>query len=305
MENPANQMPPEGFKRRMAETATVCGHELKRMVHTPRACLLLLLYLLIACLCAFIFHHLYGALDSLGAVIKRSASDPQAAAMVYRKSLEQFFSKDASAIEWLVQMPPFVLFSFKFNCAFLPALAILTGFDMMSSEFEAKSMRYLTTRVHRSNVLAGKVLANGVAIAVLTTILAILAPVFGLFFDMEVPVPNDASLAVQIMGMVRLQTTLLMILVPYLCLTSLFSSLTKTPIYSLILSFAALAGLFILKLLALWDRFAFLKWLVPASYEDGFLSSNVLTVAGSMAATVAFSAAFLGLGILRLRKADL
>lgn len=281
---------------RAQEIALVCGHEIGRMVRSPKAAILLLLYGLVASFSGFVFMHVTGALgDQLDALQMRAAVEQMA---LYRKAVVLFFGEGAASQEWLFQMPPFLLFFYKFNLFFLPALAVLMGFDQIAGELQARSLRYVATRAHRSSILFGKVLAQFVILALLVGLMSIGA----ILFTRAAP---EASWSVTLLGTLRFGALSLIVMSAYLGLTALFSSLTRTPLYALVFALCALIFLWLLGALSNLDALAFLRWITPATYEPALLSAQPRAILSSVAAYLAFTALFLGGALARLRRCDL
>ena len=114
---------------RPQEIALVCGHELNRAVRSPKAAILFLLYALVASFSGFIFIHVTGAFDEqLDALHMRDLVDQMG---VYRKAVLLFFGEGAADQAWLFQMPPFLLFFYKFNLFFCISLCHLNKSDII------------------------------------------------------------------------------------------------------------------------------------------------------------------------------
>lgn len=281
---------------RAQEIGLICRHELCRMLRSPKAAILLLLYGLVAGLSGFAFMRVTGALgDQLDAYQVRAAVEQMD---LYRRAVTLFFGEEASAQEWLFQMPPFLLFFYKFNLFFLPALAVLMGFDQMAGELQARSLRYLAPRAHRSSLLFGKVLAQFALLALLVALMSLCAALF----TRSAP---EASWIATLLGMLRFGALTLLVMSAYLGLTALFSSLTRTPTYALVFSLCALIFLWLVGALSQLDSLAFLRWLSPATYEPALLSSQPFSALSSAVAYLAFTALFLGGALARLRRCDL
>ncbi len=281
---------------RPQEIALVCGHELSRAVRSPKAAILFLLYALVASFSGFIFIHVTGAFDEqLDALRMRDLVEQMG---VYRKAVLLFFGEGAADQAWLFQMPPFLLFFYKFNLFFLPAFAVLMGFDQLSGELQTRSLRYLATRAHRSSILLGKVLAQFAILALLVVLMSLGA----ILFTRAAP---EASWGTTLLGTLRFCALTLLVMSTYLSLTALFSTLTRTPLYALIFALCALVFLWILGAIANFDSLNFLRWLTPATYEPALISTKPGELLPSVAAYLAFTALFLGGALARLRCRDL
>ena len=281
---------------RLQETLLICSHELRRMLRTPKAAILLLLYALVASLSGLVFVHVSGVLgDQLDAHQMRSIVEELD---LYRKTVGLFFGDEALALDWLLQMPPFLLFFYKFNLFFLPALVVLMGFDQVSGELAARSLRYLAPRAHRSSILLGKVLAELILLVALTGLMGLGA----VLFTRSAP---EASWGVTLLGMLRFEVLTIFVMLAYLGLVALFSTLTRTPLYALVFAFCALILLWLVGALGSTQSLSFLRWFAPATYEPSLLSAQALLVVRSVAAYLAFTALFLGGALFRLNRADL
>ncbi|MDR0966467.1 MAG: ABC transporter permease subunit [Myxococcales bacterium] len=282
---------------RAQEIYLVCSHELRRTLRSPKAAILLLLYALVATLAGLAFMHIKGF---VGDTLDTTAGLGLAAeeADLYRKAVALFFGEGAAAHEWLFQVSPFLLFFYKFNLFFLPALVVLMGFDQISDELQTRSLRYLAPRIHRESVLFGKLLSQLVLVVLLITVMSLGALAFS-------DGAAKASWSVSLFGMLRFGGQTLLVMLAYLGLTALFSSLTRTPLYALVFSLCALIGLWLMGTLANFDSLTFLKWLTPTTYEPLLFSPQPLRLVGALSAYAAFTAIFLGGALLRLRRCDL
>ena len=284
---------------RFKEMLLILQRELRRTFRSSRSVVFLLIYALVAGLGAFIFAQVSGLIDENVTDEMRTMA-ANANLNVYQKIVETFFGEEASSLEWLMSMPPFLLFFYKFNLLCLPALVVLTCFDQISTELESGSVRYLAPRVHRSAIVLGKFASSMILVLALSSLMTAVSLVL-----MTHSTPTEAGAGAIFLGAARFEAMTMLALLPYLSLTFLFSSIFRTPLYALMLSACAVLLFWLLGVLANFESLSFLKWLTPANYEPGLLSAQITSLLKSSAAFIAFAAVFLGGAILRMNKADL
>lgn len=282
---------------RFKETLLVLQRELLRTVRSPRSAVFLLIYALVAGLGGLIFANVSGLIDeNVTDEMKQVAANLE----IYRKIMETFFGEEASGLEWLMSMPPFLLFIYKFNLICLPALVVLTCYDQISTELESGSVRYLAPRIHRSAFVLGKFTASTLLVVTLTSLMTAVSLVL-----MSRSAPTEAGAADIALGALRFEAMTMLALLPYISVTLLFSSLFRTPLYALMMSACAVLAFWLLGVLANIDSLSFLRWLAPATYETGLISAQAAGLLKSSAAFAGFTAAFLCAAIFRMNKADL
>ncbi len=217
----------------LRDTWIVFGAELRRALKSPRVLLVLLLYVAFSA----------GVMLAAGALAHQAQLqfEAQGQGMEGLQSpkaamLALLFGQDRGLLESLMALPSVLLVVFKLGLIFLPAYVALLGFDSVSAELQTRSLRYLTVRTSRTALTLGKALALGAVVVLLVTVVQVGA--FGYALS-NVP---DFSLADGAHAWPRLWGTSVLVGLAMAALTTLCSTLSRTPALSLTLNFAVLLG---------------------------------------------------------------
>ncbi|MFS8072030.1 MAG: ABC transporter permease [Byssovorax sp.] len=238
----------------------------------------------------FVLFFLGGAIPTVGQVLLAKLVNMPDAPLEERQqmfegALTQLKFDEATA-KYLSTCPPALyLFLFKGALFFLPALVVLIGFDQIAGEIQHRSIRYLAGRARRSALVAGKAIGVWGVIATMTLVLNITV-----WTVMLVEGKYPAGLVLS-WGL-RIWIFTVASAAAYVGLTTLVSSLFRTPIVAL---FAGVATLFVLwlacSLFGIFDATQVATWAFPSTYESRLLvSPDPLRVVGGVAALIAWGA---------------
>jgi len=218
------------------DTLIVFAAELRRALRSPRVLLVLFLYLAFAGVAmlgaGWLARQSQAQLIAQGQSME-ALSSPKAG------FLAMFFRPDRALIESLVDIPAAVLVVFVLGRFFLSVYVALLGFDTVSAELQTRSLRYLGVRTSRTALALGK----GLALATLVLILVTLVHL-GAFGDALVSVP-EFSLADAARAWPRLWGTTVLLGLAMGALTTLCSTLTRSPALALTLNLAVLFALWV------------------------------------------------------------
>ena len=208
---------------------------------------------------------------------------PEAKQELIAETLSRVY--DPATAKYLATCPP-VLFAFLFKgtLLFLPVLILLIGFDQIAGEIQHRSIRYYAGRAHRASLVAGKALGLWAVVAIMTLVL------HGTVWTVLLA-RGDSAAQVLSWG-VRLWLFTVASAGAYVGLTSLVSSLFKTPIVAL---FVGLGALFVIwltsTLFGFWQTTEVVTWAFPSAYESKLLiSPDPLKILGGVAALLAWGA---------------
>jgi ABC-type transport system involved in multi-copper enzyme maturation permease subunit len=288
----------------IGEIGTVSRFELRRMVGSARAVLLLALYALFSLLVLLIVGSMARAFNENVNRQVGGQADPAAIEQAYatfRTGVLGFlFSTDSAILEALRQIPLVVLIVFKVTLFFLPAYVALIGFDQVSGELAQRSIRYLTVRARRSSILFGKFLAQATLLLGLVLVVDL-----GIFLYAK-GTNEDFTAASMTLSLLRFWLASTIFSLAYLSLTSLCSALFRAPALSLVVNLAALFGFWLVDAVGRADpSMSFLRFFSPSYYAVNLLHPKIGEFALSAAGYAGFATIFLGATYWVMRVRDL
>ncbi|RKH22604.1 ABC transporter permease [Corallococcus praedator] len=280
--------------------------ELRRAVRSGRALVLLGLYSMFSALVllvvGFVTRELQGQVNTK---LMEEGADPEAAAraadQMHQGVLGFLTSNDTAMMQALSQVPIVVLIVFKLTLFFLPAYIALMGFDQVSGEVGPRSIRYLTVRARRSSVLLGKFLSQATLLLGLVLVIDLAIFVYARILN------PDFAFGVLAMNLLKFWGATIVFSLAYVALTTLCSSLFRSPAVSLVFNFILLFVFWLMDSVsrAVEDTnpVRFVRYLSPSYYSGNLLHPQLAEFAGSGAAYAAFAAIFLvgAYGVLRTR----
>jgi ABC-2 type transport system permease protein len=292
----------------LREIAIVASAEASRTFRSARIIVLFLLYAMFSGLVLLVV----GAIaNTIGRQVRervdQAPMDPaqseQVLGELHRSVLGFLVDADPAMIEALGRIPLVVLIVFKLTLFFLPAYVALMGFDQLSGELGSRSIRFLAVRARRSSVLFGKFAA--LAAVLLALVLAIDLAIF-LYAKATHP---DFGWTAMVAALLRFWLAAIVFSLAYLSLTTLCSTLFRSPAVSLVFNFIALFALWLLNAAgAVGLRYeltpqgmreeatswvSYIRYLTPSHYSNNLLHPGLGPFAASAGAFAAFAAAFL------------
>lgn len=299
----------------LKETLVIWSAELRRAVRSGRAVVLLGLYSMFSALVLLVVGWLAGQVrEAVNKQLETAGAGADASAQVgeeMRKGVLGFLtSNDSAMMEALAQVPLEVLVVFKITLFFLPAYVALMGFDQLSGEVGPRSMRYLTVRARRSSVLLGKFLSQATLLLGLVLIIDL-----AIFVYARIANPGFGFADV-VLNLLKFWLAAIVFSLAYVSLTTLCSSLFRSPAVSLVFNFVLL---FVFWLMDTIGRAAlasheigggggalrFLRFLSPSYYAGNLLHPKLAEFAASGAAYAVFASVFLLSAYTVLRARDL
>ena len=287
------------------ETVVIWGAELRRAARSGRSVVLLGLYGLFSALLLLVV----GAITrSVRQQLEQAAAssgqevDTAAALAEAQKGLLGFlFDNDAAMVEALSQLPMVVLVVFKLTLFFLPAYIVLMGFDQVSGEVGPRSIRYVTLRARRSSVLLGKFLTQ--ATLLLGLVLVVDLAIF-LYAKLSTP---EFGFGLMALSLLRFWVAAVVYSLAYIALTTLCSTLFRSPGVSLVFNFIVLFVFWMVDVIAgsLASPASYLRYLSPSAYSMNLLHPQPGQFGLSALAYAGFALLFLGAAHLTLRTRDL
>ncbi len=145
----------------------VAWFEVKEMVRTRRALVVIALYMLGGLVAARGFVAAIGRLENVVAGMLKTGRIETPGALTqqllqsdtYRDALIRFFPNREVA-DFLLNLPPIVLFFLWSSLAFVPFLIMLTSADTVSQEVRTRAVRFVVLRTGRVEFVLGKYLGQ-------------------------------------------------------------------------------------------------------------------------------------------------
>ncbi|MCY1044746.1 ABC transporter permease subunit [Corallococcus sp. bb12-1] len=280
--------------------------ELRRAVRSGRALVLLGLYSMFSALVllvvGFVTRELQGQVNEKLMEVGADAEATARAADEMQQGVLGFLtSNDTAMMQALSQVPIVVLIVFKITLFFLPAYIALMGFDQVSGEVGPRSIRYLTVRARRSSVLLGKFLSQATLLLGLVLVIDLAIFVYARILN------PDFGFGVLATNLLKFWGATIVFSLAYVALTTLCSSLFRSPAVSLVFNFILLFVFWLMdsvgRAVADTSPVRFVRYLSPSYYSGNLLHPKLVEFAGSGAAYAAFAAIFLvgAYGVLRAR----
>ena len=308
------------------EVGVIWAAELKRAVRSARVVTLLALYLMFTALVLLVLSYAFGQIQAqIDDQLAISGASPEAMQPEIDKLKQGFlgglFGEDTALLESLAKVPLIVLLTFKITLFFLPLYIALMGFDQISGEIGPRSIRYLVVRARRSSILWGKYLSQATLLAglVLAVDLAVIAVA-----RWQTPSFQPAAMAGTLL---KCWLAASVFSLAYVALSSLCSSLFRSPAVSLIFNVFALFGFWLVNAVgggaaraveqaqkageegdgpsAIATALSWLRYATPSHYSSDLLHPDFLKFMGGTAVYAGFAAVFLAAGYAVLRRRDL
>jgi ABC-2 type transport system permease protein len=289
----------------LKEIGVIWSAELRRAVRSGRTVVLLGLYGLFSALLLLVVGAITRSVrqqvEQVAATSGQEVDTSAALAEAQKGLLGFLFDNDAAMVEALSQLPMVVLVVFKLTLFFLPAYIVLMGFDQVSGEVGPRSIRYVTLRARRSSVLLGKFLTQ--ATLLLGLVLVVDLAIF-VYAKLSTP---QFGFGLMALSLLRFWVAAVVYSLAYIALTTLCSTLFRSPGVSLVFNFIVLFAFWMVDVVAgsLASPASYLRYLSPSAYSMNLLHPQVGPFALSALAYVGFALLFLGAAHLTLRTRDL
>jgi ABC-type transport system involved in multi-copper enzyme maturation permease subunit len=286
----------------LKQVQIIARHELMITVATRRAVAAAGLYLVTALLGGIGYvKSLQGMQRQAARMLAERGANPAQAAEAVSRATHEAYEKLVVFLAGTADVPvaasltdSLILPAFLWgSLAFLPFLVVLTSFDVIAGDLQARSLCYSVLRAPRAAILVGKLLAQAALFVGLSVVssLALLGVAASLL--------DDFAIAAAVPGLVRVWLVLLPYGFCYLCLSAFCSASLRQPTVALLAAFGLMVALRILGLFALIPEgsalgpLRYLGWLSPAQYQSGLWEAGFAGPAFSALAYLAFAGVFL------------
>jgi ABC-type transport system involved in multi-copper enzyme maturation permease subunit len=177
-----------------------------------------------------------------------------------------------------------------------PLLAALLGFDGVAGELQHRSVRYWTVRTRRGSYYVGKVVGLWTVVSMVTLAMDVLV---WLVFVVKDSAASEVMKTGPLLWLISLPIAFV-----WCALTTLLSSLFKTPTLALLVTFAAFFALWVVWAAGAATKTVALQYAYPNFYEDWMLLGDAKHIAGAIGILAAFGAAYTGAGAMVFARWD-
>ncbi len=281
-----------------SEVGLTAARELRRSVASARGVALLLLFLLGGAGASLLYIKVSNY-NLLGMVTDMPLTPEQTAEVMREAKLGTLrkLYPEATAVA-LAACPSVLLFLFKGTQWVMPLLSLLLGFDIVAGDVQHRTMRYMVARAGRPAIVLGKALGLWALLAVVSLLLHTTIWMVAVF-------NHDGTFA-QVYGWgLRWWALSLGGAACATGLTTLVSSLFRTPPLALVSGVAIQVGLFFLGLIVglMTEGDAVTSWL-PGKVDTMLMSHDPVIVLGAVARLLGWTAIFTGGAVAIVRARD-
>jgi ABC-type transport system involved in multi-copper enzyme maturation permease subunit len=183
----------------------------------------------------------------------------------------------------------------------MPFVISFLAYNQVSGDIQSHGLRYLLLRTERSNIYFGRFLGT---VIFSTAVTAIIVATIVFYLGMKIRIYPALALAG---WAVHGFAALAILMVPYIALCSLISSLVDSPFLSLILAKVTIAGVLALGILGsfAWKPAKYLMYALPWGWQSNLLHPVPAHCLGAALACLLYTAVFLMLGYYRFERRDL
>ncbi len=290
------------------ETAVIWSAESRRTLRSGRVLVLLGLYSMFSALVLLVVGTIAQAVrDQVDAQLAEAGVNGEAATQAFEQmrtgALGFLVGGDEAMLQALAHVPLVVLVVFKVTLFFLPAYVAIMGFDQVSGEVGSRSIRYLTVRTRRSSLLLGKFLSQA---TVLVGLVLIIDLAIFLYAFLTTP---EFTLGAFALMLPKFWLAAVVFSLSYLALTTLCSSLFRSPAVSLVFNILLLFTFWLINAVGSFvsegNPVSYLRYLTPSHYANDLLHPQLAQFAASGLAYFIFALLFLGGALHVLRTRDL
>lgn len=221
---------------------------------------------------------------------------PEAIEAARERAMTEAFG-DAATGKALSHTPEVLLVVFFITIWLTPLLISLLGFDNVSGEMQHKSVRYWTLRTRRSSYMIGKWLGLWTTVSAITLTMHAVIWMVCIF-------RGEAPAATAIGWGVRLWVITLPMSAVWCAISTLVSSIFKTPILALLATFAAFFVLWVIYLFGLRFNVDALTYVYPNTFDGFLINSRVDRWMTGLAACIGMTALYVGASSFMFTKRD-
>lgn len=219
----------------------------------------------------------------------------------WRQVWEEFFSLtyDVETAKHLSYCPPALYFLFWLTTVFAPFFILLIGFDQIAGEIQHRAIRYVAGRSRRESIVVGKALGVWAVISVMLLVLNVTVCIVML-------ATGAAEVGPVLSWGPRIWLFSVTACASFVGLTTLVSSLFRTPILGLFVGLVAFFFLWVAnKILMAIKAAQPASWALPFRYEDLLLSHDGVRLLGGVGGYLAWGVLTIALAALVMKKRDI
>lgn len=205
---------------------------------------------------------------------------------------------DPATGKLLADTPEVLLLVFFITIWLTPLLISLLGFDNVSGDMQHKTVRYWTLRTRRTSYMVGKWLG------LWTTVSAITLTMHAVIWVVCI-VRGEAPAATAISWGLRLWVITLPISAVWCGISTMVSSIFKTPILALLATFAVFFVLWVVFLIGLRWNVDALTYVYPNTFDGFLINKRIDRWMTGLAACIGMTALYVGASSFMFTKRDL
>ncbi len=320
----------------LRDTYLVAGFELREMLRSRRAFMVLGLYLAIAAVATYVFVQFLAQLQTVVAnpatlmgpppnaragTTPTAPEAPAQAAVVtpaaprqdalygrrspFRGMVRNMMSTPELA-DFLLNLPPISLFYFTTSLLMVPFLIMITASETVAQEHQSRGVRFIALRTGRVEFVLGKVLGQGLLMALVTLCSG------GMGMAIAAWKLQDFDFMAALDGTLLFWPRLVAYCVPFLGLAALASMNSSSVVSARVFSLGGLVAMWV------GHQFArsyadtpyetlgnFIDHLTPYFYQNDLLYPSYQQVGAAAAALVGLGALYIAVGLIFYRRRDL
>lgn len=268
-----------------SEVGLTAARELRKNMRSAKGAAMAVMFLLGGVGSSLIYLKLSSyALDAIKEQVGEGVTSEQMATMLREaklQGLKKLYSEETAA--YLVECPSVLLSLFRGTLLAIPLLTLLAGFDLVAGETQHRTMRYFVNRASRPAVVAGKALGLWLMVSAMLALLHVV--VWG------IAVGKGEGTVQQMLswgGRWLLLSTACAAC--YAGITTLISSLFRTPPVALFVGVAALMTLGVVGLISSVSGAEIFQYLLPGRYDSLMMSHNATMVLSAVGGLLAWAA---------------
>lgn len=227
---------------------------------------------------------------------KLAGADPEALRSLREEAAAQIYGDPATG-KSLADAPEVLLAVLLLTIWLTPLVISLLGFDSVSGDLQHKSVRYWTLRTRRSSYFVGKWAGTFATVSLMT--LTMHAAIWVLCI-----VRGEAPAGAALAWGIRFWLITLPISAAWCGIATFVSSLFKTPIISLLVTFSAFFALWLFWMIGQVTHAEALQYVYPNFYDAMLVNPQINKTMTGIAACLGMAALYVGGGSFLFAKRD-
>lgn len=221
--------------------------------------------------------------------------DPEAMHALRERALSKLY--DADTAKLLADSPAVLLPVLGVTIWLTPMLVALMGFDSVAPDLQHRSVRYWTVRTRRASYFVGKWLGLWTTVSAVTLVMDALIWIVSI-------VRGDATASATLGWGVRFWLTTLPLSAAWCAIAVLISSLFRSQIVALLVTFATFFVLWVVYGIAAVAEVKALFYVYPNYYDELLLNAHPDKIAIGLGACFGMAALYVAAGSLLFRRRD-